>query len=201
MFEHGFDNVQKFCCKFCIVFKAFWQHKFDIKRLFKGERSQIGVKCLNFMVNLTYRVSQKNFLLPNLALANIAVDGEKSNNTVLTNPYQARNTVMKSNPTSAIFIKCILWDWWNLWCHWNLMKSDWSSASASGSISSVRCTAHAIPTSTSCRPTSQRRWHRLVLWWSGGQCWTWRQGLWSALLLTEDTLRSSEEQWSSYVIV
>ena len=31
--------------------------------------------------------SKKNFLLPNLALANIAVDGEKSNNTVLTNSY------------------------------------------------------------------------------------------------------------------
>ena len=29
---------------------------------------------------------KKNFLLPNLAFANIAVDGEKSNNSVLTNP-------------------------------------------------------------------------------------------------------------------
>ena len=29
-------HVQKFWCKFSIIFKAFWQHKFDIKRLFKG---------------------------------------------------------------------------------------------------------------------------------------------------------------------
>ena len=29
---------------------------------------------------------KKNFLLPNLAFANIAIDGEKSNNSVLTNP-------------------------------------------------------------------------------------------------------------------
>ena len=45
---------------------------------------------------------KKNFLLPNLALANIAVDGEKSNNTVLTNPYETRNTVVKTNPTSEM---------------------------------------------------------------------------------------------------
>ena len=66
----------------------------------------------------------------------------------------------------------------------------------STSASSPRCTAHALPSSTSCRPTSQGRWHRLILRWSGGQCWTWRQEPWSALLPTVDTLRSREEHWS-----
>ena len=41
-FEHcskgGGDqtHVQKFWSKFCMILKAFWQHKIDIKRLFKG---------------------------------------------------------------------------------------------------------------------------------------------------------------------
>ena len=29
-------HVQKFWSKFCMISKAFWQHKIDIKRLFKG---------------------------------------------------------------------------------------------------------------------------------------------------------------------
>ena len=35
------------------------------------------------------------------------VDGEKSNNTVVTNQYETGNTVVETNPTSAIFIKCL----------------------------------------------------------------------------------------------
>ena len=41
-FEHrskgggGHFHVQKFWSKFCMILKAFWQHKIDIKRLFKG---------------------------------------------------------------------------------------------------------------------------------------------------------------------
>ena len=30
------NHVQKFWSKFCMILKAFWQHKIDIKRLFKG---------------------------------------------------------------------------------------------------------------------------------------------------------------------
>ena len=41
-----FNIVQKVCCKFCIILKAFWQHKFDIKRLFKGDMSQIKGKIV-----------------------------------------------------------------------------------------------------------------------------------------------------------
>ena len=33
--------VQKLCCKFCMILKAFWQHKIDIKRLFKGRNVSI----------------------------------------------------------------------------------------------------------------------------------------------------------------
>ena len=40
----GQTHVQNFCCKFCMILKAFWQHKFDIKILFR---------CRNFRVNLT----------------------------------------------------------------------------------------------------------------------------------------------------
>ena len=32
----GHFHVQKFWSKFCLILKAFWQHKIDIKRLFKG---------------------------------------------------------------------------------------------------------------------------------------------------------------------
>ena len=32
----GHFHVQKFWSKFCMILKAFWQHKIDIKRLFKG---------------------------------------------------------------------------------------------------------------------------------------------------------------------
>ena len=39
---------------FCMIFMAFWQHKFDIKRLFKGRNfPNWGLKCLNFRINLT----------------------------------------------------------------------------------------------------------------------------------------------------
>ena len=46
-FEHcskggGQTHVQKICCKFCMILKAFWQHKIDIKRLFKGRNVSIG---------------------------------------------------------------------------------------------------------------------------------------------------------------
>ena len=34
-------HVQKICCKFCMILKAFWQHKIDIKRLFKGRNVSI----------------------------------------------------------------------------------------------------------------------------------------------------------------
>ena len=34
-------HVQKICCKFCMIWKAFWQHKIDIKRLFKGRNVSI----------------------------------------------------------------------------------------------------------------------------------------------------------------
>ena len=47
-FEHcskggggGQTHVQKICCKFCMIIKAFWQHKIDIKRLFKGRNVSI----------------------------------------------------------------------------------------------------------------------------------------------------------------
>ena len=43
-------HVQFCFCKFCIIFKAFWEHKFDIK----GQKClKLGVKCLKFWVNLT----------------------------------------------------------------------------------------------------------------------------------------------------
>ena len=73
------------------------------------------------------------------------------------------------------------------------------STSGSGATSSQRSTAHALPTSMSCRPTSLGRWLRLILRWWGEQCWTWRQGLWKALLSTEDIFKSREKQWPSYV--
>ena len=34
-------HVNKICCKFCMILKAFWQHKIDIKRLFKGRNVSI----------------------------------------------------------------------------------------------------------------------------------------------------------------
>ena len=34
-------HVQKICCKLCMILKAFWQHKIDIKRLFKGRNVSI----------------------------------------------------------------------------------------------------------------------------------------------------------------
>ena len=37
----GQTHVQKICCKFCMILKAFWQHKIDIKRLFKGRNVSI----------------------------------------------------------------------------------------------------------------------------------------------------------------
>ena len=46
-FEHrskgggGHFHVQKFWSKFCMILKAFWQHKIDIKRLFKGRNVKI----------------------------------------------------------------------------------------------------------------------------------------------------------------
>ena len=46
-FEHcskgggGQTHVKKICCKFCMIIKAFWQHKIDIKRLFKGRNVSI----------------------------------------------------------------------------------------------------------------------------------------------------------------
>ena len=47
-FEHrskggGHFHVQKFWSKFCMILKAFWQHKIDIKILFKGRNvSNLG---------------------------------------------------------------------------------------------------------------------------------------------------------------
>ena len=38
---------------FCIILKAIWQHKNDIKRLFK-ECPKLRLKCLNVRVNLTF---------------------------------------------------------------------------------------------------------------------------------------------------
>ena len=37
----GHFHVQKFWSKFCMILKAFWQHKIDIKRLFKGKNVKI----------------------------------------------------------------------------------------------------------------------------------------------------------------
>ena len=54
-FEHrskgggGHFDVQKFWSKFCMILKAFWQHKIDIKRLFKGRNVKIlGWICHSF---------------------------------------------------------------------------------------------------------------------------------------------------------
>ena len=41
----GQTHVQKFWSKFCMILKAFWQHKIDIKRL---EMSQNGSKMSKF---------------------------------------------------------------------------------------------------------------------------------------------------------
>ena len=116
---------------------------------------------------------KKNFLLPNLALANIAVDGEKSNNTVpsVGDPVHCTDANMRYLDNQfgdrVISRRCLKGR------EWPPRSPDLSpSTSASGGTSSPRCTAHALQTSTSCRPTSQGRWHRLILRWSGGQCWT-----------------------------
>ena len=39
-------HVQKFCCKFCIILKAFWQHQIDIQDFLRVEMSQIEAKIL-----------------------------------------------------------------------------------------------------------------------------------------------------------
>ena len=45
----GHFHVQKFWSKFCMILKAFWQHKIDIKRLFKGRNVKIlGWICHSF---------------------------------------------------------------------------------------------------------------------------------------------------------
>ena len=45
----GHFDVQKFWSKFCMILKAFWQHKIDIKRLFKGRNVKIlGWICHSF---------------------------------------------------------------------------------------------------------------------------------------------------------
>ena len=50
----GQTHVQKFWSKCCMILKAFWQHKIDIIRLFKGRKClKLGVKCLNIRVNLS----------------------------------------------------------------------------------------------------------------------------------------------------
>ena len=44
----GETHGQKFCCKFCMILKAFWQHKFGIKILFKGRNvPNLGSNCPN----------------------------------------------------------------------------------------------------------------------------------------------------------
>ena len=44
----GQTHVQKICRKFCMILKAFWQHKIDIKRLLRVEMSQFGGKMYKF---------------------------------------------------------------------------------------------------------------------------------------------------------
>ena len=81
------------------------------------------------------------------------VDGEKSNNTVLTNPYETRNTVVKKNPTSAIFIKCLLWKvnfreskvikYINIICvHWPAISNDYTASLGRAGIKIM--SAHAF---------------------------------------------------------
>ena len=50
------------------------------------------------------------------------------------------------------------------------------STSASGATWSPRCTALALPHSTSCRLTSLGRWLSLTRQWWGEPCLTWVQG-------------------------
>ena len=42
----GQTHVQKICCKFCIILKAVWQHKIDIKNFLRVEMSQIEGKLV-----------------------------------------------------------------------------------------------------------------------------------------------------------
>ena len=64
------------------------------------------------------------------------------------------------------------------------------STSASGATWSPRCTALALPPSTSCRLTSLGRWLSLTRQWWGEPCLTWVQGQPSASQQGEATLRS-----------
>ena len=58
-FEHrskgggGHFHVQKFWSKFCMILKAFWQHKIDIKRLYKGR----NVKILRWICHNFHRLT------------------------------------------------------------------------------------------------------------------------------------------------
>ena len=50
-----------------MILKAFWQHKIDIKRLFKGKMSQFGGKMFKFegkfdIVSTDLRVILSNFV-------------------------------------------------------------------------------------------------------------------------------------------
>ena len=64
------------------------------------------------------------------------------------------------------------------------------STSASGATWSPRCTALALPPSTSCRLTSLGKWLSLTRQWWGEPCLTWGQGQPSASQQGEATLRS-----------
>ena len=64
------------------------------------------------------------------------------------------------------------------------------STSASGATWSPRCTALALPPSTSCRLTSLGRWLSLTRQWWGEPCLTWVQGQPSASQQGEAALRS-----------
>ena len=45
----GQTHVKKLWCKFCIILKAFRQHKIDIKSLLRVEMSQIERKIVNIL--------------------------------------------------------------------------------------------------------------------------------------------------------
>ena len=44
----GQTHVQKFWSRFCMILKAFWQHKIEIQKLLRVEMSQIGGKMSKF---------------------------------------------------------------------------------------------------------------------------------------------------------
>ena len=115
-------------------------------------------------------------------MANITLVGEKSIWDLLTNPCEAVNLVVEkvlivcAYIVVKYYVVCLntfknhlsfWWIWNNLPWIWNTPRSPLNFCP------SPRSTAHALPSSTSCRPISPGRLPNLAL---TGQCVTWGKG-------------------------